>query len=295
MIDLHTHSTASDGELRPAELVAAAKESGVSILALTDHDTFSGLEEAAAAAKNAEIIFVPGIEVNVSWTSGEFHLLGLGLKLESICEELEGITRSLQDERKLRNQKILQKMAEAGHDVNYEEFVSLSDGEGRESTLGRPHLASYFVKKNIVRKTQVAFDRFLGKSAPFYIGRQGADLDEAIFAIKKSGGVPVIAHPLSLYVSWGKIAEILREIKARGVQGLEAWHPGAREADCRRLERLARELGFFVTAGSDFHGKSVRADRRLGITAGNIHIPERYYFDELLPALENRSMTDIRE
>lgn len=288
MIDLHTHSTASDGELRPAELVAAAKENGVSILALTDHDTFSGLEEAAAAAKNAEIIFVPGIEVNVSWTSGEFHLLGLGLKLESICEELEGITRSLQDERKLRNQKILQKMAEAGHDVNYEEFVSLSDGEGRESTLGRPHLASYFVKKNIVRKTQVAFDRFLGKSAPFYIGRQGADLDEAIFAIKKSGGVPVIAHPLSLYVSWGKIAEILREIKARGVQGLEAWHPGAREADCRRLERLARELGFFVTAGSDFHGKSVRADRRLGITAGNIHIPERYYFDELLPALENR-------
>ncbi len=295
MIDLHTHSTASDGELRPAELVVAAKESGVSILALTDHDTFSGLEEAAAAAKNAEIIFVPGIEVNVSWTSGEFHLLGLGLKLESICEELEGITRSLQDERKLRNQKILQKMAEAGHDVNYEEFVSLSDGEGRESTLGRPHLASYFVKKNIVRKTQVAFDRFLGKSAPFYIGRQGADLDEAIFAIKKSGGVPVIAHPLSLYVSWGKIAEILREIKSRGVQGLEAWHPGAREADCRRLERLARELGFFVTAGSDFHGKSVRADRRLGITAGNIHIPERYYFDELLPALENRSMTDIRE
>ncbi len=295
MIDLHTHSTASDGELRPAELVAAAKENGVSILALTDHDTFSGLEEAAAAAKNAEIIFVPGIEVNVSWTSGEFHLLGLGLKLESICEELEGITRSLQDERKLRNQKILQKMAEAGHDVNYEEFVSLSDGEGRESTLGRPHLASYFVKKNIVRKTQVAFDRFLGKSAPFYIGRQGADLDEAIFAIKKSGGVPVIAHPLSLYVSWGKIAEILREIKARGVQGLEAWHPGAREADCRRLERLARELGFFVTAGSDFHGKSVRADRRLGITAGNIHIPERYYFDELLPALENRSMTGIRE
>ncbi len=288
MIDLHTHSTASDGELRPAELVAAAKENRVSILALTDPDTFSGLEEAAAAAKNAEIIFVPGIEVNVSWTSGEFHLLGLGLKLESICEELEGITRSLQDERKLRNQKILQKMAEAGHDVNYEEFVSLSDGEGRESTLGRPHLASYFVKKNIVRKTQVAFDRFLGKSAPFYIGRQGADLDEAIFAIKKSGGVPVIAHPLSLYVSWGKIAEILREIKARGVQGLEAWHPGAREADCRRLERLARELGFFVTAGSDFHGKSVRADRRLGITAGNIHIPERYYFDELLPALENR-------
>ncbi len=285
MIDLHTHSTASDGELRPAELVALAKESGVSVLALTDHDTFSGLEEAKDAAKNAEIIFVPGIEINISWPSGEFHLLGLGLK--SICEELEKITRALQDERKSRNQGILRRMAEAGHDVSYEEFVSLSGGEGRENTLGRPHLASYFVKKNLVRKTQAAFDKFLGKSAPFYIGRQGAGLDEAIFAIKKSGGVPVIAHPLSLYVSWGKIADILREIKSRGVQGLEAWHPGAREADCRRLERLGRELKLLVTAGSDFHGKSVRADRRIGITAGNIHIPERYYYDELLPALEN--------
>ncbi len=285
MIDLHTHSTASDGELRPADLIALAKESGVSVLALTDHDTFSGLEEAETAAKNAEIVFVPGIEINISWASGEFHLLGLGLK--SICEELVQITRALQDERKTRNQRILQKMAEAGYDVNYEEFVSLSGGDGREDTLGRPHLASYFVKKKLVRKTQAAFDRFLGKSTPFYIGRQGADLDEAIFAIKKSGGVPVIAHPLSLYVSWGKIADILREIKSRGVQGLEAWHPGAREADCRRLERLARELEFFVTAGSDFHGKSVRADRRLGITAGDIHIPERFYYDELLPALEN--------
>lgn len=285
MIDLHTHSTASDGELRPAELVALAKESGVSVLALTDHDTFSGLEEAKDAAKNAEIIFVPGIEINISWPSGEFHLLGLGLK--SICEELEKITRALQDERKSRNQGILRRMAEDGHDVSYEEFVSLSGGEGRENTLGRPHLASYFVKKNLVRKTQAAFDKFLGKSAPFYIGRQGAVLDEAIFAIKKSGGVPVIAHPLSLYVSWGKIADILREIKSRGVQGLEAWHPGAREADCRRLERLGRELKLLVTAGSDFHGKSVRADRRIGITAGNIHIPERYYYDELLPALEN--------
>lgn len=287
MIDLHTHSTASDGELSPAELVAAAKESGVSVLALTDHDTVSGLDEAACAAKNAEIIFVPGVELNISWQSGEFHLLGLGLK--SICEELEEITRSLQDERKSRNQKILQKMAESGYQVNYDEFVSLFGGESHEDTLGRPHLASYFVQKNLVRKTQAAFDKFLGKSAPFYIGRHGADLDEAIFAIKKSGGVPVIAHPLSLYISWGKIADALREIKSRGVQGLEAWHSGAREADCRRLERLAHELGFFVTAGSDFHGKSIRADRRLGITSGNIHIPERYYYDELLPALENFS------
>lgn len=286
MIDLHTHSTASDGELAPAELVAAAKEGGVSVLALTDHDTFSGLDEAAAAAKNAEIVFVPGIELNISWPSGEFHLLGLGLK--SICEELVQITRALQNERKSRNQTILQKMSEAGYDVAYEEFVLLSGGKEREDTLGRPHLASYFVKKNIVKKTQAAFDKFLGKSAPFYIGRQGANLDEAICAIQKSGGVPVIAHPLSLYISWGKIADVLREIKARGVQGLEAWHSGAREADCRRLERLARELGFFVTAGSDFHGTSIRADRRLGITAGNIHIPERYYYDELLPALENR-------
>lgn len=150
MIDLHTHSTASDGELAPAELVAAAKEGGVSVLALTDHDTFSGLDEAATAAKNAEIVFVPGIELNISWPSGEFHLLGLGLK--SICEELVQITRALQNERKSRNQTILQKMSEAGYDVAYEEFVLLSGGKEREDTLGRPHLASYFVKKILSKK-----------------------------------------------------------------------------------------------------------------------------------------------
>lgn len=286
MIDLHTHSTASDGELAPAQLVSLAKESGVTVLALTDHDTTAGIEEAAAAAKDAGITFVPGIELNISWPTGEFHLLGLGLK--TISTELSSIIGGLQEERKVRNKKIIRNMAEAGFPVSYDEFVEIMGGAEQESTLGRPHLAAYLVKKGVVKKTQIAFDKFLGKSAKFYMGRQGADLDLAILAIKESGGVPVIAHPLSLYISWGKIEAVLRDIKERGVQGLEAWHPGAREADCRRLERIARELGFFVTAGSDYHGKSIRADRKIGITAGNIHIPERYYFDELLPFISAR-------
>ncbi len=95
-----------------------------------------------------------------------------------------------------------------------------------------------------------------------------------------------MAHPLSLYVGWGKIQGVLEGIKTAGVLGLEAWHPGAKEGECRRLERLAREMGFFVTAGSDFHGPNVRADRKLGKTAGGYKINDRFYFEELLPAFE---------
>ena len=110
-------------------------------------------------------------------------------------------------------------------------------------------------------------------------------LDEAVYAIKSSGGVPVIAHPLSLYISWGKIGPALQDVYNRGVQGLEAWHSGVRVTDALRLEELARKTGFFVTAGSDFHGEAVRADRRLGHTAGGRKIDDRFWEQELQPAL----------
>ncbi|MBR5096015.1 MAG: PHP domain-containing protein, partial [Treponema sp.] len=108
---------------------------------------------------------------------------------------------------------------------------------------------------------------------------------QAVKAILDSGGLPVIAHPLSLYVGWSKIQGVLEGIKAAGVLGLEAWHPGAKENDCRRLEKMAREMGFFVTAGSDYHGPNVRGDRKLGRTAGGYKIDDRFYFEELLPRL----------
>lgn len=286
MVDLHCHSTASDGEKSPRELILYGKECGLSVQALTDHDTVSGLDEAAAAAREVRIVFVPGIELNIIWPTGEFHLLGLGLF--RLHESLLGIIGRMQDERKARNRKIIQALNAAGFSADYSELLDFcrKSGEHSEETLGRPHIAAYMVEKKIVRKRQQAFDKFLAKGQPFYTGGAGADLDECIAAIKNCGGVPVLAHPLSLYVGWSRIEDILAGIRARGVEGLEAWHSGAREVDCERLERLARKLGFFVTAGSDFHGDSVRAGRKLGRTAGQRKIEDRFYYEELLPRLK---------
>ncbi len=161
-----------------------------------------------------------------------------------------------------------------------------TQGEGHaEDTLGRPHIAAYMLQKKIVKTRQKAFDKYLSKGAPFYVDFEGAGLEEAVKAVLDSCGQPVLAHPLSLYVGWGKIQGVLRQIKDAGVAGLEAWHPGAKENDCRRLESLAREMGFFVTAGSDYHGPNVRGDRKLGRTAGGYKIDEKYYYEELLPRL----------
>ena len=279
MIDLHSHSTASDGEFSPSELVALAIEKNVNVLALTDHDTFDGIEEGKQAAKNKNITFIPGIELNIQRSRGEFHLLGLGIKEPSTS--LIKICKELQEGRLSRNQQIIEKMQQDGFPVNYQELKEMFPTQ----ILGRPHLAAYLVEKKVVKKRQLAFDKYLGKGRPYYVERRAADLYDAIYAIKDSGAVPVLAHPLSLYVSWGKMEETLADLKEAGIEGLEAWHPGTRVGEALRLEEMAKKLGFFVTAGSDFHGPNVRGDRKLGHTTGNRKIEDRFYEEELLPWL----------
>ncbi|MCI1207985.1 MAG: PHP domain-containing protein [Treponema sp.] len=279
MIDLHTHSTASDGLFAPGELINYAASKGISVIALTDHDTTSGLFEAEAAAKNNGITFIPGVELNIQWYSGEFHLLGLGLK--KFSPDFVQIIRELQNSRETRNEQIIQKMRSYGFSVCLDDIKNISVSQ----SIGRPHFASYMVKNHIVKNRQQAFDRYLAKNRPWYVPHEGIDLDRAIAAIKESYGLPVLAHPLSLYISWGKLEPVLQNLHTRGICGLEAWHPGARMAECVRLEELARKLGFFVTAGSDFHGEGIRADRKIGYTSGNKIIEDRFWTDDLEPHL----------
>jgi predicted metal-dependent phosphoesterase TrpH len=275
MVDFHTHSTLSDGVLSPAELVRKAAREGVSVLALTDHDTVEGLPEAQEESRALGVIFVPGIELNIKWNTGEFHLLGLGL--QKISDQLLAIIHTLQQERKRRNREIVKKLSEAGFKVTMEELEqTVTTG-----LVGRPHIAEYLVSKNIVRTAQDAFDKYLGKDRPMYDEIEGAALEDAIEAITASGGVPVVAHPLSLYVAWGRLEELFAYFFDKGVAGIEAWHPAARPVDCERLETLARKTGLIVTAGSDFHGETVRGDRILGHTAGGVPIADRFWTEEL--------------
>lgn len=293
MIDLHTHSSSSDGLLTPSGLVVYAREKGLSVLALTDHDTVAGLAEAETEAEKAGIVFIKGIELNIERTRGEFHLLGYGIPSAPVSSQgidttpLEAIISNLQNGRLERNRAILQKMSDDGFPVSYGELLEQNAGANTDS-IGRPHIAAYLVGKKLCRSRQQAFDKFLGSGRPYYVDRTAAPLSEAVSAIKTAGGIPVIAHPLSLYISWSKMDGAMREVAEAGVMGLEAWHPGVRVGEAERLEALARTLGLFVTAGSDFHGEKIRADRRIGHTAGLRKIEDRFWTDELKPALEAR-------
>ncbi len=279
MIDLHTHSTASDGTFSPGDLVKKAVSKKLKVLAITDHDTVAGLEEAKKAAQNQDIIFIPGIELNIQWPTGEFHLLGLGLK--QVSDDLNSIITYLQRQRETRNQKIVELLNKDGFEMTMTELIDRFETE----SIGRPHIAQMMVEKGYVKQRQQAFDNFLGKGRKYYVDRAGADLSMASKAIKNSGGVPVHAHPLSLYLSINTLETTMEEIKAKGVMGLEAYHPAIRVSQGQQLEKIARKLDMFVTAGSDYHGK-VRADRHLGKTAGNEKINDRFYFEELAKYLQ---------
>ena len=280
MIDLHVHTTASDGQYTPAQIIQKAAEKNIKVIAITDHDTIGGLQEALQEGKKQGITVVPGIELNITFPTGEFHLLGHGLKepSKSLLYIVENVIKNRND----RNLQIIQKMNEDGVPITMEEL----NEDYPDTVIGRPHFAAELVKHKVVKTRQQAFDQYLARGRKWYVPRICTNLDEAIVAIRESGGVPVLAHPMSLYLSWGRLPDFLKECYEKGVIGIEAFHPGARVTECLRLEELGRKLGFIITAGSDFHGEKIRADRKLGHTCGGKKIDDKYYFEELLKVLD---------
>ena len=282
MIDLHVHTTASDGQYTPSEIVKKASEHNIKVIAITDHDTVNGLEEAKKAGEQYGVTVIPGIELNINGSPGEFHLLGLNItKVSSSMNEiLENVIKN----REQRNYTIISKMQQDGINITLDELYE----KFPNTIIGRPHFAALLQEKGIVKTRQQAFDKYLAKGKPWYTERIGTNLDEAIIAIKESNGIPVIAHPMSLYLSWGKLPEMLQKYYEQGVLGIEAFHPGARVTECLRLEELGRKIGFIITGGSDFHGEKIRSDRRLGHTCGGKKIEDRLYTEELLPLINKQ-------
>jgi len=269
VIDLHSHSTASDGSYSPTALVGIALERGLAALALTDHDTMSGIVEAEAAAAGTALRLIRGVEIEIAFGPGEFHLLGLCI--ERLGGELEEVLGRLSRSRDERNQRILDRMGDAGFSASMEDLRKVA-GEG---SAGRPHIAALLVERKAVRTKQEAFDKYLAKGRPFYEGKDCLELVEAMRIVKEAGGRAIVAHPLSLFVSWGRLGSLMDEWKGLGIDGIEAFHPTAKIGHCRRVEKMARERGFHVTAGSDFHG-AIRPERKLGRTAGNLVIGDEY-------------------
>jgi predicted metal-dependent phosphoesterase TrpH len=268
MIDLHTHTDASDGELTPSALVELASASGISVLAVTDHDTMAGLKEAEKKAEETGIRLIPGVETEVDFEPGEFHILGLGMD-QYPDGPLEDFLEDIRRRRISRNLEMVSLMEDDGLQVTIEDLDGIAGGE----VTGRMHFARWLINQGKAKNIPDCFEKWLGAGCPYYVPKVRPKLEEALEAIHASGGKAVIAHPLSLWISWGRMSKYMPEWKECGLDGIEARHPGASKREAARFEELAKQNGMFITGGSDFHGPG-RPDRRLGFGSNNVPLEE---------------------
>lgn len=264
MIDLHTHSNASDGELSPTELINQATLIGLQAIALTDHDTISGLDEAKKRANECNILFIPGVEIDVDFSPGELHLLALNLDMQSIAP-IEQFLEERCKQRVIRNQQIIQLMQDDGIDISLASLRTLSGG----GITGRLHFAQWLINSKRAKNITDAFEHFLGLGQSYYVPKNRPSLEETLNVIHESGGKSVLAHPKSLWVSWGRLEKLLIQWKEMGLDGIEALHSGNSLHESKRFTMLAESCNLFVSGGSDFHG-NYRPDRRLGYGANGM-------------------------
>ena len=267
MIDLHTHSTASDGKLSPSELIAHAVKVGIEVIALTDHDTLSGLEEARKEAEKLGIEFIPGIEISAEYDPGSMHMLGYFVDPED--EDLIETLAWLRGGRDDRNRIILKKLADLGCPLQWDEVASLAEGE----TMGRPHIANAMLARGYVSTFKEAFDRYLGKRAAAYTDREKMTPERAIEKVLQAGGLPVLAHPQTLSLSDEDLSDLLERLSSFGLVGIEAHYYSHSREETDLYCALAEKYGLLVTGGSDFHGPGM-IETRLGIGKGTLNIPK---------------------
>lgn len=271
MIDLHSHTTHSDGERSPAELFAEAAAAGVRVLSVTDHDTVSGFTECSAAAQTHGVRLVPGIELSCELHGREVHVLGHFFDPSS--PQLGALATAMLQERRERMERMVlraQELRLAG--VTFERVLAASGGEN----LGRPHLARVLVDCGHAASTKDAFERYLGTDGPLWVDRRRLGIPEALSLLHGAGGTASIAHPGANGVNRNE----LRGLAEQGLDAVEAHHPEHPPNQAEAFERWSAELGMLVTAGSDYHGPRVQPGRRLG---------DRYLTADRFAALEARA------
>jgi predicted metal-dependent phosphoesterase TrpH len=255
VIDLHSHTLHSDGERSPAELLAEAAAAGVQVLAVTDHDTVSGLAECRTAAERVGVRLVPGIELSCELHGREVHVLGHFL--DPAAEALLQLAALMLAERRERMERMVALAQGLGFSsVTLERVIARSGGEN----LGRPHLARVLVDFGHASSIKDAFDKFLGSRAPLWVDRRRLTIPEATALIRGARGTSSVAHPGANGIS----RQELRTMADAGLDAVEAFHPDHVPNQAEAYERWAKELGLLVTAGSDYHGPGVQPGRKLG-------------------------------
>jgi hypothetical protein len=275
-IDLHIHSTASDGTFTPAQLLAMAANLRLGAIAITDHDSIAGAREALLEGIPPELGFLTGVEISAEPPpsypgSGSIHILGYGIRLDD--PELNRALEKLQEARRNRNPEIIERLKKLGVAISMEEV----EREAADGQAGRPHIAALLVKKGVAKSIDDAFDRFLSSGRPGYADKFRIECSHAITLINAAGGIPVLAHPCLLELETeDQLEELLQEMTAMGLKGLEVYFTDHSPEQTRRFAELARRHELLMTGGTDFHGTTL-PNVRMGVGKGGLHVPYALY------------------
>lgn len=266
-VDLHTHSTKSDGSFTPTELVEHAVKKGLAAIALSDHDTTEGIDEALAAAKGTDLEVIPAIEFSTEYEGRDIHILGLYINHHS--EHFEEYLQDFRDARDTRNQKMCKKLAEHGIDISYGQLCQKYEG----SVLTRAHYAAYLLETGVVKSRNEAFERYIGDHAPCFVPRHKVTPMQAVELILRAGGVPILAHPILYHLSKAKLEQLITDLKAVGLVGIEAIYSTYNSSEERQIRHLADKYNLLISGGSDFHGAN-KQKLDLGTGYGHLFVPE---------------------
>lgn len=248
-VDLHMHTTASDGVYGPTDLMRRCKELGLRAVALTDHDTTDGIEEAYAAAQKLDLEFIPGIEINTDVSGGEVHVLGYYIEYQRPA--FQAMIKVLRDARERRGQRMVELLNEEGIPVQWERVREIAQG-----AVGRPHVAKALLEAGYVQSIGEAFDKYIGTGKPAYVPRYKLTPEDAVRLIASANGLPVIAHPIDL-PGLEELREWLPGLKEAGMVGLETYYGPYTSEQEQELLKLAHEYDLIPTGGTDFHGPNI--------------------------------------
>jgi predicted metal-dependent phosphoesterase TrpH len=285
-IDLHVHSTASDGTLSPPELLDLAQSLNLGAIAITDHDTIDGSKEALGYGIPPSIKFLTGIEISANpppsfSCPGSFHILGYAFDIDAPV--LNRFLSLLKASRKNRNPRILELLAKMGIELTLSEVRNLAG----DSQLGRPHIAQLMVKKGFVRSINEAFDKYLGKGSPAYVDRFRFECEETIQTILNAGGIPVLAHPFYLNMNNEKTFDgLMAVLTEMGLKGIEVYYPEHTADLTNYYTRIANRYNLLITGGTDFHG-AVKPEIKMGSGKGHFSVPYELY-EKLISTLNER-------
>lgn len=272
IVDLHVHSTRSDGSYTPTELVHYAVEKGLSAFALTDHDTTEGIDEALEASKGLPIEVIPGIEFSTEYEGKDIHIVGLYIDYNGA--EFQKYIKDFQDSRDLRNHKMCLKLQEHGVDITYEELAA----EYPDAILTRAHYAKFLLKKGYVKSMPEAFDRYVGDHAPCFLPREKVTPSQAVGLILRAGGIPVLAHPILYHMSEERLEKLVQTLKKDGLVAIEAIYSTYTAGEERKIRRLAEKYNLLISGGSDFHG-TTKPGLDLAVGYGKLQIPYQVLSD----------------